>query len=154
MCTRQQTLLCYLQTHEAELNLTARTDDVFAACFVVLHLLAAGGTGPYGGTFVDPLHLREGGGFAVLEKLEIMVYAALIVAAVGAGGWTFPWVHTLPAELEWFHLVFCTDCALNIEVVQIPSLHVGFTPRTLLERIMEAELCFLENTPKYGLFNK
>lgn len=112
-----QTLVRQLQTHEAELDLTARTDDVLAARFVVLHILAAGGAGPYGRTGVDPHHLREGGGFAVLEELEIVVNAAVIVAAVRAWGSAFPRFHTLPAEVEQFHLVCCADCAHNVEVV-------------------------------------
>lgn len=111
------TLLSSFQTHKAELDLAAIADDVLAACFVVLHLLAAGGTGPNGGTFVDSLHLREDGGLAVLEELEILVHAAIIVAAVRAWGLAFPFVHTLPAEVEWSLLVFCTDCASNVEVV-------------------------------------
>lgn len=109
MRTRLQTCLCELQTHEAELHLTARTDNVLAACFIVLHLLATGGAEPYGGTRVDPHHLREGGGLAILEELEIMVNAALVVAAVRAWGWAFPRVHALPAEVEQFLLVRCAD---------------------------------------------
>lgn len=116
MRTRKQTLLGTLQTHEAELDLTARTDDVLAACFVVLHLLPTGGTGPDGGTLVDPEHLRKGGGLAVLEDLEIMVDAAVIGAAVRAWGPALPWLHALPAELERSLLVFCADCAANVEV--------------------------------------
>lgn len=61
-----QALRCELQTDEAELDLAARTDDVLAACFVVLHPLTAGGTGPDGGTRKDALHLREAGGLALL----------------------------------------------------------------------------------------
>ncbi|XP_039679545.1 ubiquitin carboxyl-terminal hydrolase 17-like protein A isoform X2 [Perca fluviatilis] len=57
------------------------------------------GTGPDGGTCVDPLHLREGGGLAVLEELEVVVDAAVIVAAVRAWSCTFPHHQTLPAEL-------------------------------------------------------
>lgn len=99
---RVQALRSELQTHKAELNLTARTDDVLTACFVVLHHLTTGGTGPDGGTRVDPLHLMEGGGLAVLEKLKVMVNAAVIIAAVRAWSTTFPHLQTLPAELVNF----------------------------------------------------
>lgn len=112
-----QTRLCEFQTHEAELHLTARTDNVLAARFVVLHLLATGGAEPYGGTSVGPNHLREGGGHAVLDDLEIMVNAAVVVAAVRAWGRAFPGVHALPAEVEQILLVRCADQAHNVEVV-------------------------------------
>lgn len=115
--TRLQTRLCEFQTHEAELHLTARTDNVLAARFVVLHLLATGGAEPYGGTSVGPNHLREGGGRAVLDELEIMVNAAVVVAAVRAWGRAFPRVHALPAEVEQILLVRCADQAHNVEVV-------------------------------------
>ncbi|KAJ0006296.1 hypothetical protein NQD34_013569 [Periophthalmus magnuspinnatus] len=49
-----QTLRSELQTHKAELLLAARTNDVFAACFVMLYSLPAGGTGPDGGDRVCP----------------------------------------------------------------------------------------------------
>lgn len=71
-----------LQTHKAELDLAARTDDVLAARFVMLHPLTTGGAGPDGGALVDPLHLGESGVLAVLEKLEVVVDAAAVVAAV------------------------------------------------------------------------
>lgn len=115
--TGLQTLFGELQAHETELDLTAKTDDVLAARFVMLCLLAAGGTGPYGGALIHPLNLREGGGLAVLEELEVLVNAALVVAAVRAGGPAFPRLHTLPAEVEGFLVVHCADCAQNIEVV-------------------------------------
>lgn len=124
-----------LQTHEAELYLTARTDDVLTARFVVLHSLTTGWTGPDGGTLLDPLHLREDGGLAVLEKLQVVVDAAVVAAAVRAWSWTFPQLQTLPAELVSFLLVCCADCALHVEVSRVFSLHIGFAPRTLLERI-------------------
>lgn len=87
---RPQTLRSELQTHKAELHLAARTDDVLAAVSVVLRPLTTGGTGPDGGTSADPLHLGEGGGLAGFQNFELMVDAAIIVAAVGAWGWTFP----------------------------------------------------------------
>lgn len=114
--TRLQTHLCELQTHEAELHLTARTDDVLAARFVVLHLLATGGADPYGGTIDGAQHLREGGGLAVLEELEIVVNAALVVAAVRPWGRAFPGFHTLPAEMKLFLLVRCANQAHDVEV--------------------------------------
>lgn len=70
------------QTHKAELFLTARTGDVLAACFVVLHYLTTGGTGPDGGTGIDPPNLREISSLAVLENFEFVVYAAIIITAV------------------------------------------------------------------------
>lgn len=129
-----QALRRELQTDKAELDLAARTDDVLAACFVVLHPLTAGGTGPDGGTRKDALHLREVGGLAVLQKLEVMVDAAFVLAAVRARSSTFPRLQTLPAEIENFLLVCCANCALHTEVNQVLSLHIRFAPRTLLER--------------------
>ena len=131
---RLQALRSEFQAHEAELDLTARTDYVLTARFVMLHSLTTGGTGPDGGTCVDPLHLREGGGLAVLEELEVVVDAAVIVAAVRAWSCTFPHHQTLPAELVGFPLVCCADCALHAEVTWVFSFHIGFTTRTLLER--------------------
>lgn len=124
-----------LQTHKAELILTARTDYVLTARFVVLHPLTTGGTCPDGGTRLDPLHLREVGGLAVLEKLQVVVDAAVVAAAVRAWSRTFPRLQTLPAELVNFPLVCCANCALHVEVSQVFSLHIGFAPRTLLERM-------------------
>lgn len=129
-----QTLRCELQTHEAELDLAARADDVLAACFVVLHPLAAGGTGADGGTGIDPLHLREGGGLAGLEELEVEVDAAVVVTAVGAWSWTLPRLQTLPAELVRFLLVSCADGALHVEVRWVFSLQISFTARALWDK--------------------
>lgn len=130
---RLQALFSELQAHEAELDLTARADDVLTARLVVLHPLTAGGTGPDGGAANGPLHLREDGVLAVLEELQVVVDAAVVVAAVGAWSWTFPHLQTLPAELVSFHFVCCADCAVHAEVGQVLSLHVGFAPRALLE---------------------
>lgn len=130
---RLQTLGRELQAHEAELNLTSRTQDVLAARFVVLHPLTAGGTGPDGGTISDPLHLREGGGLAVLQKRKVLVGAAIVVAAVRAWSWTFPRIETLPAVLVIILLVCYADCALHAEVSQVLSLHIAFAPGTSFE---------------------
>lgn len=130
---RLQAVFSELQAHEAELDLTARADDVLTARLVVFHPLTAGGTGPDGGAANDPLHLREDGVLAVLEKLEVVVDAAVVVAAVGAWGATFPHLQTLPAELVNFLFVCSADCALHVEVGQVLSLHIGFAPRALLE---------------------
>lgn len=132
---RLQALGGELQAHEAELDLAARTDDVLAARFVVLHLLAAGGTGPDRRTRINPLHLREVGGPAVLEELDVVVDAAVVVAAVGARRWTLPCLQTLPAEVVTFPLVRCAECALNAEVTRVLSLHTRVTPGTLMERM-------------------
>lgn len=128
--TRLQALRSEFQTHKAELNLTARTDDVLAASFVVLHPLTTGGAGPDGGTGIHPLNLRQGGSLAVLEKFEFVIDAAVIVTAIRAWSSTFPWLQTLPAELGHFLVVCCADCALNIEVSQVLSLHIGFATWT------------------------
>lgn len=126
-----QTLRFELQTHEAELHLTARTDDVLAARFVVLHPLTTGGTSSDGGTLVHPLNLGEVRVLAVFQQLQVVVDAAVVAAAVGARSRTFPGLQALPAELGEFLLVCCADCALNTEVCQVLSLHVGLTSRTL-----------------------
>lgn len=130
---RLQALFSELQAHEAELDLTARADDVLTARLVVLHPLTAGGTGPDRGAANGPLHLTEVGVLAVLEKLEVVVDAAVVVAAVGAWSWTFPQLQTLPAELVSFLFVCCADCAMHTKVGQVLSLHIGFAPGALLE---------------------
>lgn len=128
-----QALRSELQTHKAELNLTARTQDVLAARLVVLHPLTTGGTGPDGGTLVDPFHLREGSHLALLEQLEVMVDTAIVVTAVRAWSFTFPLLQTLPAELIDFLLICCADCAMHTEIGEVLSLHTGFAPRTCFE---------------------
>lgn len=62
-----QALRSELETHKAKLFLTARTDDVLAACFVMLQFLTAGGTGPDGGACCDIFNLSELDSFAALE---------------------------------------------------------------------------------------
>lgn len=100
----------------------------------MLHHLTAGGTGPDGGTAGDAHHLREGGGHAALEELEVGVDAAVVAAAVGAWSWTFPWLQTLPAELVIrLHVCFAYG-ALHVEVTRVLSLHIGFAPGALLDR--------------------
>lgn len=129
---RLQAFFGEFQTNEAELYLTARTDDILAACFVVLHLLTTGGTGPDGGTLDVPMHLREDGGLAALDELQVMVGAALVFAAVRARSRTFPWLQTLPAELVDGLLVCFTDGALHAKVCEVFSFHVGFAAGALL----------------------
>lgn len=129
-----QTVRSEFQTHKAELNLTARTDDVLAARLVVLHNLTTGGTGPDGGTLVYTLHLREVGHLAVLEKLDVVVDAIIVVTAVSAWSATFPRLQTLPAEFTDLTLICFADCAVHTKIGEIFSLHTGFTPGTLLGR--------------------
>lgn len=128
---RLQALASGVQAHEAELLLAARTDDVLAARFVVLHDLATGGTGPDGGAFVDVPHLREGGVLAGLQELEVWVDATFIIAAVGTWSWTFPRLQTLPTELVILRVGFAYG-ALHVEVTQVLSLHIAFAAGTLL----------------------
>lgn len=130
---RLQALRSELQTHKAELHLTARTDDVLTARCVVLHLCTTGGTGPDGGTRSDPLYLREGGGLAVLEELQDRVDAAVVVAAVRTRCCAFPLLQTLPAEVVNLLLFVRADRAHHAEVALVLSLHLRFTARTLLE---------------------
>lgn len=129
-----QALWSELQTHEAKLLVTARTDDVLAACLVVLHFHSTGGTGSDRGTRSDPKNLRKCDELAVLEKLQVTVGAAFVVTAVGAWGSAFPGLQTLPAELVSFLLVNCAYGAVHIEVGQILSLHISLAPWTLLAR--------------------
>lgn len=63
-----------------------------------------------------------------------MVDAAFVLAVVRARSSTFPRLQTLPAEIESLLLVCCANCAVHTEVSQVLSLHIRFTPRTLLER--------------------
>lgn len=109
-----QALWSELQAHKAKLLVTARTDDVLAACLVVLHFHSTGGTGSDRGTRSDPSNLRKCDELAVLEKLQVTVGAASVVAAVGAWGSAFPRLQTLPAELVRFLLVNCADGAVHI----------------------------------------
>ncbi|XP_042367989.1 probable ubiquitin carboxyl-terminal hydrolase 5 isoform X1 [Plectropomus leopardus] len=125
---RLQALGSELQTHKAELDLTARADDVLAARLVVLHPLATGGTGPDGGTGTDALHLFEDGVPAVLEELEVVVDAAVVIAAVGAWSRTFPRLQTLPAELirHWdtHRFIFTVFCGSQEGDVLLKVLHL------------------------------
>lgn len=132
---RLQAVLGEFQTHEAELYLTARTDDVLTTRFVVLHLLTTGGTGSDGGTLDFPLHLREDGGLAVLDELQVEVDAPAVVAAVRARSGTFPWLQTLPAELVGGLLACSTDGALHAKVREVFPFHIRLTARTLLTSV-------------------
>lgn len=133
--TGLQTLRRELQAHEAELHLTARTDDVLAARLVMLHLLTAGGTGPDGGTVVDPLHFSKSGGPAGPEQFKVMVDAAIIATAVRARSWTFPRLQTLPAELKFFLVICFAHQAPHTEVSRVLPFYKGLTTRTLSEKI-------------------
>ena len=124
MGARLQTLAGELQTHEAELHLAARTDDVLAAASVVLHALTAGGADPDGGTLVHALHLSETGVPAVLEELQGVVDAVVVVAAVRARHRAFPLLQTLPAEVVFCPLISCAYGALDTQVGSILSLHI------------------------------
>lgn len=114
--------------------MAARTDDVLAACLVVLYFHSTGGTGSDRGAVSDPRNLRKCDELAVLEKLQVVVGAAGVVAAVGAWSSTYPWLQTLPTEFKRFLLVNCADGAVHIEVGQILSLHISLAPSTLLAR--------------------
>lgn len=129
-----QALRSELETHKAKLFLTARTDDVLAACFVMLQFLTAGGTGPDGGACSDPLNLTELDGFAAPEKLQVKVGTVGVATLVRAWGRAFPQLQTLPAEFISFLLAYCADWAVHVKVTQILSLHISFAARTLLER--------------------
>lgn len=104
-----QALRSELETHKAKLLLTARTDDVLAACFVMLQFLTAGGTGPDGGARSDPFNLTELDGFAALEKLQVKVGTVDVATLVRAWGRACPRLHTLAAEFICFLLVSCAD---------------------------------------------
>lgn len=132
---RLQAVLGEFQTYEAELYLTARTDDVLTTCLVVLHLLTAGGTGPDGGTLDVPLHFREDGSVAFLDELQVEVDAPGVVAAVRARSRTLPWLQTLPAELVDGLLVCSTDGALHAQVREVFSFHKRCAARTLLKSV-------------------
>lgn len=129
-----QALCSKLQTHKAKLLVTARTDDVLAACLVVLHFHPTGGTNSDRGTRSDPTNLRKCDGLAGLKKLQVVVGAAFVVTAVGAWGLAFPWPQALPAEFVCSLLVNCADGAVHIKVGQILSLHICLAPGTLLGR--------------------
>lgn len=129
-----QALRSELETHKAKLFLTARTDDVLAACFIMLQFLTAGGTGPDGGACSDPFNLSEVDGFAAPEKLQVKVGTGGLATLVRAWGRACPQLQTLPAEFIRFLLVSCADWAVHIKVGQILSLHISFASRTLLER--------------------
>lgn len=125
-----QALRSELQAHKAELYLAAGTDDVLAACLVMLHLLTTGGTGPDRGAVGDPLHLREISGLAGPQEFEVLVDAAIVVAAIRAWSYTFPRLQTLPTELVHFLFVSRAHRALHTEVSWLLSLYVSFATRT------------------------
>ena len=62
-----------LQTHKAELHLTAWTQDVLAAGLVMLHLHATGGAGPDGRAGPHPRHLGQRDGATPFQQLQILV---------------------------------------------------------------------------------
>lgn len=132
--TRFQALRSELETHKAKLFLTARTDDVLAACFVMLQFLTASRTGPDGGARSDPFNLSELDSFAAPEKLQVMVGTVGVATLIRAWGRAFPQLQTLPAEFIRFLLISCADQAVHVKVAQILSLHISFAARTLLER--------------------
>ena len=126
-----QALLCELQTHEAELHLAARTEDVLAARLVVLHLNATGGARPDGRAGTHPLHLGQQDGATFLQQLQVVVDAAVVVAAVGAGRLPLPRLQTLPAELPGGLPACLADSAVETEIVLVRSFHNGPAPRAL-----------------------
>lgn len=89
---------------------------IFAELPVVLHLHATCGAGPDRGDAGGALYLRQTDGLACAQKLQVLVGAAVVVAAVRARAWTFPLPLTLPAELVGLLLISCAYGARHTQV--------------------------------------
>lgn len=120
------TFTLWFQADKTELHVAARTVYIFAELSAMFHLHAACRTGSDRGAVGDPLHLGQTGGFTCLQKLQVPVDAAVIVAAVRSRPWTFPLLLTLPAELVGLLLISCTYGAPHTQVGEILPLHTRF----------------------------
>lgn len=124
-CTGLTTVTLQFQADETELNVAARTLDIFTVLLAVFHLHPTCRTGSDRGAVCDPLHSRQTDALTCVQKLQVSVHAAVIVTAVRSRAWTFPLPLTLPAELVGLLLVSCADGAPRTQVGQILPLHTG-----------------------------
>lgn len=92
-----QTSLGCTQAHETEFGFTPLAHQTSTVLLVVLQQHAALGTSPDGGTVVNALHLVEVDVGTLGQDVQ-RTLAVDVVAAVRAGGGTFPLLHALPAE--------------------------------------------------------
>ncbi len=97
----------------------------------MFHFHATCRTGSDRGAVGDPLHFRQTDGLTCLQKLQIPVDAAVVIAAVRSRAWTFPLLMTLPAELIALLLRSCAYSTLDTQVGQILPLHTCTAARAL-----------------------
>lgn len=122
-----------LQAHEAELHLAARAQEVLTAAAVVLQQQAAGGAGPHGGAFSHAQNIRQRRGLTALQQLQILIGAALVVAAIAAGPGALPALEALPAELVEPPRLRCAHRALHTQIAQVLPLNTRLAARALRE---------------------
>lgn len=106
----------------------------------MVHLNATCRAGSDRGAVSDPLDVGQTDGLACLEKLQVTVDAAAIVAAVRSRAWTFPLLLTLPAELEDLFMISCAYGALDTQVGEILPLYTRSAPRALMWKTVEGDI--------------
>lgn len=137
-CTATFTLK--FQADKTEFYVAARAFNIFAVLLTMVHLNATCRAGSDRGAVSDPLDLGQTDGLTCLEKLQVTVDAAAIVAAVRSGAWTFPLLLTLPAELEDLFMISCTYGALDTQVGETLPLHTRSALWALMWKTVEGNI--------------
>lgn len=112
--------------------MATRTSNVFTAFSTMLYNSTTRGTSSHRGTICGISYLRQVNGFTRLQKLQVLVAAAIVVTAVRTRAMAFPLPLALPAELITHLLVCRADGAVDTQVVLVFSLNISFTLRTRL----------------------
>lgn len=130
-----QTLLGCTQAHKTEFGFTPRAHQTSAVLLVVFQQNAAFGTSADGGTVANALHLFKVDVRTRGQDVQ-RTLAANVVAAIRAGGWTFPFLHALPTECIRRAFLCRARRALHAEVVAVLSAHQTVTAGTLERQIV------------------
>ncbi|KAJ0055499.1 hypothetical protein NL108_003899 [Boleophthalmus pectinirostris] len=91
-------------------------------------------TGSDRGAVYGPPHFRQVDGFTGLQKLQVLVGAAIVVTAIRARSCSFPQLLALPTELIALPLISSAHRAHHTQVSEIFPLNITFTSRTLREQ--------------------
>lgn len=132
-----QALLGCTQAHKTELGFTPLAHQTPTVLLVVFQQHAAVGTSADGGTVANALHIIE----VDVRTLGQDVQRTLtvdVVAAIRAGGGTFPLLHALPAECIRVAFPCSAHQARHAEVVGVLSAHQRVAARTLERQVMMA----------------
>lgn len=132
---RAQTLLGCTQAHKTEFGFTPRAHQTSTVLLVVFQQHAALGTSANGGTVANALHFFELDVWTLGQDVQ-RTLAADVVAAIWAGGWTFPLLHALPAECVRRTFPCGAHWALQAEVVGVLSAHQKVAARTLERQVV------------------